>query len=287
MSPTEQQATVLPAPIRRLIEERINAKDLELPVLPGTATQVMDLCSEEDTDARQIADLLNRDQALAGHVLQVSNSAAYAPKEPIVSLQQSVSRLGIGAVCEITLAVALKGRVFRVPGHQGKIREMWMHSAATAAYSKEVARMLRHNVEGAFLCGLLHDAGKPLVMQMVMDIAAERTATAVPMALLEAAMTEYHPEVAGRMVEQWELPAWMSGAIRYHHASSEAGEFEKEAQITYLSDMLCHWALNEELGEKDFAAEDPVIEDLGFYGDDIAKLLGMRDHILKVIEAFL
>ena len=64
----------------------------------------MSLCSEETCDAARLAELITHDQALAGHVLGVSNSAAYAPKEPIVSLQQAVSRLGSDTVCEIAMA---------------------------------------------------------------------------------------------------------------------------------------------------------------------------------------
>ena len=49
----------------------------------------------------------------------------------------------------------------------------------------EIARALRRkNVEGAFLCGLLHDVGKPLVMQELIQLASERTERPVPNAIL-------------------------------------------------------------------------------------------------------
>ena len=38
------------------------------------------------------------------------------------------------------------------------------------AYAKEIARLRRSNVEGAFLCGLLHDIGKPVLLQTLVDI---------------------------------------------------------------------------------------------------------------------
>ena len=53
--------------------------ELELPILPEAAASVLEACRDEDKGPRQVADTLQRDPALAGHVLRVANSAAYAP----------------------------------------------------------------------------------------------------------------------------------------------------------------------------------------------------------------
>ena len=165
----------LPDKLRDLFEQYVAAGRLELPFLPTTATQVLGACNEGSCDARELSELIQTDQSLAGHVLRIANSAAYAPLEPIVSLQQATSRLGMQTMCEIALAVSMKGRVFKVPGYQTKVRAMWVHSAMAGCYAKEIARKIRHNVEGAFLCGLLHDVGKPVVMQGFLDILKDMT----------------------------------------------------------------------------------------------------------------
>ena len=114
-----------------MLQQKINT-DLELPFLPETAAEVVASCNSGDCDARELAELLQRDQSLASHVLRVANSAAYAPKEAIVSLQQATSRLGVATICEIAIAVSLHGNVFRVPGHKVRVRELWIHSATSA-----------------------------------------------------------------------------------------------------------------------------------------------------------
>lgn len=284
---THSEPVQLPTPLRRLLEEALSSDQLDLPLLPSTAAEVMGVCNEEQCDARQLSELLQRDPSLAGHVLRVANSAAYAPKEPIVSLQQAVSRLGVTTICEIAIAVSLKGRVFHVPGYHVRIREMWMHAAAAAVYAKEVARRLRRNVEGAFLCGLLHDVGKPIVMQAFLDIVRERTSRSIPPVIMESAMDEFHQEVGARMVAAWSLSPWMAEAVRHHHDYALAGEHRDEAMVTCLADELSHWALNEELGPDDFPAELPVVRDLGFYATDLVALLEARGAALEVTEAFL
>ena len=277
----------LPEAVRQLLQKRLLEEKLELPFLPDTSAQVLALCNEAACDARQLAELLQRDQSLAGHVLKVANSAAYAPKERIVSLQQAVSRLGISTICEIAIAVSLKGEVFRVPGQQVRIREMWIHSAAVAVYAKEVARILRKNVEGAFMCGLMHDGGNPLVMKHLIELVKERTDKPVPGVVIEGAMDEFHEYVGSLMIEQFGLPDWMERAVLFHHEYDQADQFRDEAMVTCLADRLTHWALSESTAPEDFDAEHPVLGELGVYAEDVVSLLDMRPRVLEVAEAFL
>lgn len=74
----------------RLLEER----KVELPPMPGTAAQVMQLCQQEDTDAAKLSAVIHGDPTIASNVLRVANSAAYMGQVPCSSLQQAVSRLG-------------------------------------------------------------------------------------------------------------------------------------------------------------------------------------------------
>src|SRR6185503_16029782 len=147
-------------PLEILIE-RLDSGELELPVIPAAAASVLEACRDDENGARQVAEIMQRDPSLAGHTLRLSNSAAYGSTEPIVSLSQAIARLGLSIVSEITLAVALKGRVFSVARFDAQIRVLWVHSAGAGIWAREIARMRRRNVEGAFLCGLLHDVGRP------------------------------------------------------------------------------------------------------------------------------
>ncbi|MFT5289250.1 MAG: putative nucleotidyltransferase with HDIG domain [Planctomycetota bacterium] len=278
---------ILPAKVHKLLRMRLADEDLELPVLSDTAMQVLALADEEECDARGLAELLARDQSLASHVLRVANSAAYAPKEPIVSLQQAVSRMGFPTVREIAISVAVRGKVFDVPGHRVRVRELWMHSAAAAVFCREVSRQQRANVEAGFLCGLLHDVGKPMIAQVLSDEARKHTDRPIPAPILEAAMDAFHVELGSRMVRHWKLPDWIVGAIENHHDIRTKSEYQELARLTNLADELSHWALMDSHSVEDFPAELPVIRGLGIYAEDVVKLLEMRGPVLEVVEAFL
>lgn len=282
MSLLTRHQSKLPEGVRRLLRERIE-NNLELPFQSNTAAQVLEICNDERCDAQKLAEVISFDPSLAGHVLSVSNSAVYAPTEPIVSLQQAVSRLGVRTICEIAVAVSLKGRVFDVPGHAVRLREMWMHSAAAGVYTKEVARSLRMNVEGAFLCGLLHDVGKPIVLQNLVDLSRTKTEKPVPPGILEAAMDEFHEAVGGMMVRHWELPKWMAEVVEHHHDYTGADEARRETMVTRLGDVLASWALAE--GDAPFEGDLDVQRALDLYPEDIERLLERRTSVLEIAEA--
>jgi putative nucleotidyltransferase with HDIG domain len=282
----KQSANNLPEGLRAMLQKNIT-ENLELPLQSKTSAEVLKLTSSEDCDAIKLSELLQRDQSLAGHVLGIANSAAYAPKEPIVSLQQAVSRLGVGVIAEISIAISLKGKVFDVPGYGTLIRDMWIHAAASAVYAKEIARVMRCSVEGAFMCALLHDVGRPLVLQNLVDLARSQNATDIPAGIVQAAMNEFHEMVGDRMVKHWELPEWMGDVVGHHHDYSQAGEGQEVAMIVALADSLATWALDEDSAETEFDSNIDVVDDLNLYGDEISVLTDLRDQILEGAEAFL
>lgn len=275
----------LPGWLHDLLDRHLQ-EDIELPILPEASARIIAMCEDESTDARAIEGVLERDPSLASHVLRVVNSTAYAPKEPIVSLQQAVSRLGLATMRNIALGVSVEGKVFRVPGHQSRVRAIWIHCSVAAAYAREVARLLRKNVEAAFLCSLLHDVGRPVVLQATIDALAHRTKDPLPFSLLDTAMNEFHESVGARMVEAWKLADWTVAAVAHHHAPEKAAPHDELARMVQLSDELSYWAMDDQKEPEDFAMDHPVLEALNLYPEDVAALLGKRGEVLEFAEAF-
>lgn len=88
---------------------------VDVPLFPKIATDVMRLAKSPDSDAATLADLIQRDTMLAGHVIRVANSPLYTPNASMVSLQQAIARLGLNAICEISLGIALNAKLFNAP----------------------------------------------------------------------------------------------------------------------------------------------------------------------------
>jgi len=195
-----------------------------------------------------------------------------------------VSRLGMATVRNLALTASLRGRIFDIPGHADTVADIWEHCALSAVFAREIARKLRRNVEAAFLCGLIHDVGRPIVLQTVLRLPRARGILAEDQ--IESAMDAYHESVGARLVEAWGLADWTAAAVAHHHDPECAAPHEDEARITRLADLLAHWALTPGSEPQDFPVDDPVIVSLNLYPDDVDALLELRDRVLLAAEAF-
>jgi putative nucleotidyltransferase with HDIG domain len=275
---------VLPEGLQDDLVERIEAGNLELPLLSDVVWQVMELSATDDVDARMLSDLIHRDPALAGHILHVANSPAYMPRMPIVSLQQAISRLGTTALCEIAFAVSLQSRLFDAKGYENELLNLWKHSVGAAVFAKEIARVHHSNVEGAFLCGLLHDVGKPIILQMLLDLQGEQGLTLEP-SIVSAIMEAYHTQVGSVIASEWALPPHVSESIAYHHDYLVAPTCTEAVMVTRLADCLSYHIMLPEIFDEESVRHHPVLADLHFSPDHIEALLARRQAVRQVIQA--
>jgi putative nucleotidyltransferase with HDIG domain len=274
----------LPEKVDVALRAKIDQRTLDLPVLPEVAAEVVASTGKEDCDLRALAELVRRDQAMATHFLRVANSPMYLPKTKIVSLQQALARLGMSAVREISLLISVKTRTFQVRGYERQLKEQFRHSLGTALFAQEIARLRRLNVELAFLSGLLHDVGRPVLLQAIVDLHKELRVPENP-AAVEAAASAHHAPVGSALIAKWSLPASLADAIRFHHSPAESTSDPKGAMLTALSDVLSHHALDSERRDDAALRAHPALDVLSVYPEDLEKLLAMRDRIVSMVAA--
>lgn len=274
-------------PVERLEQsliQKIETGEIELPLLPQAASQVMALASDPAADAAKLSALIHQDQALAAHVLRIANSPAYMPRSPVVSLQHAVAMLGITLLSEIAFTASLKSGAFKAPGHEEDVKRLWRHSLASGAFGKEVARMRRVNVEGAYLCGLLHEIGKPVVLQTATTLAQAQRLT-LEKAILYGWIDGYHSRVGTLIAEKWGLPKQVATAIQYYDDYDHADSFRQECLLTCASDRLAsHVLAPEDLPEESLRTQ-PAFAELNLYPNDIDQLLTTKNQVLAVVNA--
>jgi HD-like signal output (HDOD) protein len=274
--------------LRSLIADQLKRGNLDLPLLPVVANQVLMLSSDPNADATKLSTLIQQDQALAGKILHIANSPAYLPRSPIVSLQQAIAWLGLNMLAGLAFSISVQRGVFTIKGYEKEVRTLWHQALATGLYGKEIARCIRHNVENAFLCGLLHTIGKPLLLHLI--ITSWQTPEVRPSwALMESLIQEWHIPAGAKLAEAWKLPEPVQEAIRlysdqtFHQAISPT----KGAMITCLADHLASWLLNPSSHDEERLRALPVVQALNFYPEDMTALLDQRETIQHRVEAFL
>jgi len=246
-----------------------------VPVLPEAVNAILLETSRTDWSAPKVIACLKRDPTLAAHLLRVANSPAFRGAAEVVSLQQAVARLGGSHLRQLAVVIACEGRLFQVPGFVDEVRAVFRHSLACALFGREIARARRANVEDAFLAGLLHDVGWPVLLQTVLDLGRALNVVVPHDEALDAADMA-HPQVAHHVAEAWKLPVRVRQAIERHHAGLLA-EDELAATVT-LADLLARQAAGAAPDEVQLQ-QTPALSALNLYPDALEALVARGDAV--------
>ena len=251
--------------VRLIFEDKLERKELNLPLLPQVAAMVIQLSTDEDADAQQLANLIQGDQALAGHVMRIANSPIYRPVSAFVSLQQAIARLGIITIGEIALATSLNSDLFSAPGCEKLLKKLWHEALTTSAWSREIARMRRTNVESSFLAGLLCQIGKPVVLQGIGEFELESD-------LNSELIETYHVRAGALLANLWQLPSIVGHVIIHHGQTGYSGEEEDVVLNIQAAIALTKHSSADELSPE-------ILESLNFYPEDIELLEKKRETV--------
>ena len=271
-------------PLEQLLIERIRKGAIELPLLPQVASRILAMVYDPDAEAAKLAALIHQDQALAAHVIRIANSPAYMTRNPVVSLQHAVSMLGMNLMSELAFSASIKCSAFKVPGWDGEVKSLWHYSLASGAYAKEIARMRRFNVESAYLCGLLHGIGRPVVLQTLVALAKEQGVT-LSKELLHQLLDGYYIQVGLLVADEWGLPPPVVESIGFHADYHYAKTAKQECMTTCLAGRLAKHFLDPEGFDEDTVRDHSVFADLNLYPKDIDALLAHKDKVQAVVEA--
>lgn len=257
---------------------RVAQGRVDLPLLPGVAMEVTNVAAQESTDSRVIAELLRKDQAMAAHVLRVVSSPLYSGRTQIVSLQQAVARLGVQKIREIALAIAFRVGVFKLKGFEAEVTALFQHSVSAAMFAQEIARATRRNVEDAFMCGLLHDVGRPVILQALVQILHEQKLNVAPAAVI-AATGDVHTDVGGTLADSWGLPEAVEMSIRHHHSLTPPDAHINSVRITALADEMARFAFEPERMPEAELRKHPALAPLELYPEVLDKVLAKAESI--------
>jgi HD-like signal output (HDOD) protein len=270
--------------IASYLESLLSERKIDVPMLPEVASRVLALSNDPDSDAAHLATLIQGDQALAGHVMRIANSAAYTPNASMVSLQQAIARLGMGVITEISLVASLNSKMFNAPSFKGRIAEIWVHALCTALWSKEVARTSKKNVEASFLCGLLHSIGRPVVLQSIYDYKQDHQ---LALSNEEALALEqlFHVAFGVVAVEKWGMPIIVQESVQYYQNYADAKRSVEQAMVINAAAQLASEMLTSAESDYIDVLSDTVFADLNLYEDDIETLKVKEETIISGLGA--
>lgn len=195
-----------------------------LKTFPVVAQQALSVLSNPDFRVNEATVLIRRDPSLASGVMRMANSAFFAGARSVSSIQQAFVRLGRRSVQEVIAAVAAMD-LFPDSGGLGK--QFRDHCAAVAAIVQTLAREFQPDqVEGIFLCGLLHDVGKMLLIESgEFDYGLVSSDMFRPDRIKDEEVNLLgfdHAALGAVIMERWKLPEPIPWITAWHHRPKQA-----------------------------------------------------------------
>lgn len=281
------------------VEDRIR-RIQELGACPYVVTKILRISQSSKSGARELATVIGADHALTAKLLKIANSAFYGTQGRITQISQAVTRIGFRGVLELAMGISVLEAFRKSMGKGGLEREgFWRHSLAVALASRRLALYIQYPAyEEAFVCGLLHDVGKPLLSEcfpkeyrQAIDLAASMS---VPIRNAEREVFgAEHGFFGAMLLSSWGLPVSIITAIGSHHHIERLLNLEDPQQrdltrIVHIADALVKAAGLGNAGDSMIESTPPdVLRETSRPGFQAAEIISEVEGELSQYEQFL
>lgn len=277
-------------PIQLLIKEVKNLKPV-----PAIAGQIIEIADNPSCNMADIAKVIQYDPAMTAHILRTCNSAFFGLPNPVESVKDAVSILGIDQIVELVLLNAGAATLNRPQkGYEMRQGAMWKHSVASALIAKDIAisrcPQCRHTI---FTAALLKDIGKVVLDKFIQNSLPkiESLIKNQNLSFIEAekkVIGTDHAEIGAMIAKIWKFSPKMVKIIRHHHLSDETMEKETNVAIVYLADCICMMmGINLGVDALTYRFHDHIIRKLDIKPEDIAKIMVDFTFNMQQVEALL
>jgi HD-like signal output (HDOD) protein len=257
---------------------------VDVPPLSSTSAGIAAMAADGEANTAVLARLIELDPTVAANVLRVANSAALAPRIPIVTIPQAIAWLGMGEIQAIATSVVVRSRLFSGGHHDALLRPMWVRAVATAYWAREIARPRQQLVDLAHLCGLLGRIGRPVVLRSLLR-APDGAEAALDDAARLRLVDEFESLAGAALCKVWSLPEPVSTAIRHWRDEAYGGGWERQLRQVRLADLLAARTLGLDPDPLLATRIDAAIAALQLRRDEIEALPASEAVVRQALDA--
>lgn len=188
---------------------------------PEVVLRLLELASNPESQLNEFAKVIRTDHAISGRVLKLANSALFAQRSPVTSLERACLVLGLERLKSVSLGFHLSRAASCGHNHQDG-RVMWGQSVLRACVAGEAARIVApSHVPEAYLVGLMMDAGLPLMPRLAGaeygPIEADQPSPGRRFRLEDELLPFTHVDVVSVMARRWHFPEMLAKPLAWHH----------------------------------------------------------------------
>jgi putative nucleotidyltransferase with HDIG domain len=194
-----------------------------IPAISKTHLELTKALQSLSLPLADIGTIIERDPALTAKILQIVNSARFAPARRVTNVCDAVQLIGF----DVVRAVAMSIQVFELCRSIAKtevFKAVWEHSLATGFAAKRLAileNLPAEECDDAFMAGLLHDIGKVVLATSSTEYRLLWELHSADSQELHAREMEAfgacHAQVGAYLLRLWGLPENLVHLVEFHH----------------------------------------------------------------------
>ncbi|HTP27408.1 MAG TPA: HDOD domain-containing protein [Anaeromyxobacteraceae bacterium] len=274
-------AEKLAAELQGILIKRIQSDQLVVPTISAVVQKAQEVLHEGDQSTlKRAPEVLERDAFLAARALRVALGSKGGTGQNKITLGETVNKLGPRGVKTLLIeATAQKIFVSRDGEIANALRRIWEHSVAVAVLARDVLALSGHaDSDAAYLAGLLHDIGKPVVASILLE--AERQTTElynrpwIPCSEWLDVISRTHRAVGQALSEKWQLPELIASCLKANV------DYDNADRASPLNAVVFANALSKKTGLYAGTVDMEDIEAIIMIG---RSLIGVNDEILKTL----
>ncbi len=197
------------------------AEQAQFVAMPDVMSRLITLFDDPETTAAEVAEILSKDAGLVTHVLRIANSAHYAGRGDVTTVQQALMKLGLRTTKAVVLSSAVYTTVSDAVPEGIDLRPFWQHGLEVGVTAMLIAEEVCPRLaDDCFVAGLLHDVGRVALAMACPDPFRELLADPPGRWTTERERELFgidHCQAGAFLCEQWNLPSLLNTAARSHH----------------------------------------------------------------------
>jgi len=202
--------------------QAILSQGIVIPSQPKVLMELDELSSQPNVSVKAVAKVIAKDPALLASVFRVVNSPAMGMSKRIDSAETAVTLLGLKQITNLLKSIAIRQAL---GGKSLAYEKFWERSGDIAQIAAIIAKkqVAVCNIfpDQAYMAGLFHDCGVPVLMQRFPDYCRALGSPDLenwPELDAEDKLFNTDHCVVGYLVgKHWRLPDFILRAVRFHH----------------------------------------------------------------------
>lgn len=225
-------------------------RTVSIPTIPTILLEINDVLLSEQGSAREAAEIIERDPAIAAKVLRLVNSPFYGLRSSVSNINLACSVLGLQTIKNLVVQATILDRFSSGPAlEEFDVEWLWDHSFKTATAARMLVEAMPGkaslNKDDAYTCGLIHDVGKMVLLQSAPAPFASALRASkgnqLPLSDTEAEIFGFnHAHVVGLLAKRWKLPEHLQVAAISHHSPGSATEEWTPGFLIHAANSIAH-----------------------------------------------